>query len=57
MDAQPTYHFLVGQLAALDAAAVPYGLLVAPSLRVAEEVHLRGDLKKQREMLTLTSRP
>ena len=48
-EAACTHHFLVRELPPLDAAAVPDGLLVAHSLGVAEQVHLRGDLPKHKQ--------
>lgn len=49
-----TYHLLIRQLAPLNAAAVPNGLLVPLSLNVAKQVDFRGDLKTQTQRSQVT---
>ena len=49
-----THHFLIGELPSLDAAAVADGLLVPLALGVAEQVHLRGDLRTQTQQSGVT---
>lgn len=50
-----THHLLVGELPPLDAATVSHGLLVPLALGVAEQVHLRGDLRRQTRRSEVTA--